>query len=278
MVPAAAPRYTAPVMERVLFILALLAWLPPILQRWSGRDRLLLPNGLWLGLGVLMQIGALSAEAVDLGRVPLDSMRWGLALLSLWVVAAALYLRRQPRMDIVGSLLAGLAILLLGGAILAPDAGEADPFTSFWFLLHVALILLGVLGLALSFTLSVLFLWLRWRLKQRQLQGIARMPSLDTLDRLNAQTMALGFVALTAGMGVGYLSIAAHPEDRLVPDVTIYTTLAIWVWYAAGLHMRLVAGWRGRLAAIFGVVGFSALGFLVGLAMLMLNGWHGFGD
>jgi ABC-type transport system involved in cytochrome c biogenesis permease subunit len=90
--------------------------------------------------------------------------------------------------------------------------------------------------------------------------------------------MALGFVSLTAGMGVGYLSIAAHPEDRLVPDVTIYTTLAIWIWYAAGLHMRLVAGWRGRLAAIFGVVGFSALGFLVGLAMLMLNGWHGFGD
>lgn len=264
-------------MERVFAILALLAWLGPLVgRRPPGLARLTKHAG-WIGAALLLHMGALVAEGVLAGRVPLDSMRFGLGALAMWVMLGWLYLRRQPRMELLEALLLGLGVVLLGAGQLAPGGGPPDRLATLWFPLHVTLILAGLLGFAVSFTLSILFLVVRRRLKQRKLRGIARLPSLETLDKRNYQSMALGFVALTAGMAVGGMWAATHPDSSMGPDATILGTVLLWVWYAAGLHMRLVSGWRGRLAAIFGVGGFAGLGAFVLFAVVVLQGWHGGG-
>lgn len=264
-------------MERLLAILSLLAWLGPLVGRKPERLGRLTQHAGWVAVALLLQLGALVAEAAAAGRLPLDSMRFGLGALSLWVMLGWVYLRRQPRMALLDVLLLGLGMVLLGAGQLAPGGGAPDRLATLWFPLHVSLILAGLLGFAVSFTLSVLFLVVRRRLKQRRLRGIARLPSLEVLDRRNYQAMAVGFVALTAGMAVGGMWAATHPESSMGPDATIWGTLLLWVWYAAGLHVRLVSGWRGRLAAIFGVGGFAGLGVLVLLAVVVLQGWHGGG-
>jgi ABC-type transport system involved in cytochrome c biogenesis permease subunit len=262
-------------MERTLAILALLAWLGPLLGRrpvWLAK---LVRHSGWIGVALALHLSVLIAECVGLERVPLDSMRFGLGALSLWVMGGWLYLRRQPRMALLETLLLALGVMLLGASQLAPGAGPPDRLATLWFPLHVSLILLGLLGFAVSFTLSLLFLVVRKRLKQRKLKGIARLPSLETLDRRNYQSMALGFVCLTAGMAVGGMWAATHPEGGLGPDATIWGTAGLWLWYAAGLHVRLVSGWRGRLAAMFGVGGFAGLCLFVLFAVVVLRGWHG---
>ena len=267
-------------MDRSLYISALVAYVILLLARVPSRARPILGHPAWIVVGVLLHSGALALAWFYGGRLPLDSMRDGLSALSLWVVIGWAYLRRRPKMEDLGTVLLGLAVLLLAAGQLAPGPGgesEAD-FSTIWFPLHVLLMLLGFTGFALAFSMSALFLFVRRRLKQKRLKDIARLPSLDTLDRLNLQAMALGFVALTAGMAVGGLWGANHPEGDLAPDITIYATVAVWIWYAAGLHVRLVAGWRGRLAALFGVFGFAGLVILFSIAVLVLRGWHGFGD
>ena len=209
--------------------------------------------------------------------LPLDSMRWTLEALALWVVLGWLLLRRQPRMELLGAMLLGTSVVLLAVAQVAPAAGVSGPLDSLWLPAHLALILLGLGCFAVSFTLSILFLIVRRRLKQKRLRGIARLPSLETLDRLNARAMALGFVSLTAGMAIGGTWAATHPDRSMGPDITIWGTVALWLWYAAGLHVRFVSGWRGRLAAVFGVGGFAGLGLLVLIALVVLRGWHGAG-
>ena len=264
-------------MERVLAILALIAWSGPLLGRRPPSLARFTQHIGWVAAALLLQVAALGVEAASLGRVPLDSMRFGLGALSLWVMLGWLYLRRQPRMALLDVLLLGLGVVLLGAGQLAPGGGPPDRLATLWFPVHVSLILVGLLGFAVSFTLSVLFLVVRRRLKLRRLRGIARLPSLDVLDRRNYQAMAVGFVSLTAGMAVGGMWAATHPSASMGPDATIWGTLLLWVWYAAGLHVRLVSGWRGRLAAIFGVGGFAGLGVLVLLAVVVLQGWHGGG-
>ncbi|MEC7946249.1 MAG: cytochrome c biogenesis protein CcsA [Myxococcota bacterium] len=261
----------------MLAILALLAWLGPLLGRRPEALSRLTRHGGWVGAALVLHVGALAAEGVVAGRVPLDSMRFGLGALSLWVMLGWLYLRLRPRMELLEALLLGLGVVLLAGGQLAPGGGPPDRLATLWFPFHVSLILAGLLGFAVSFTLSVLFLVVRARLKARRLRGIARLPSLETLDKRNYQSMALGFVALTAGMAVGGMWAATHPDSSMGPDATIWGTLLLWVWYAAGLHLRLVSGWRGRLAAIFGVGGFAGLGFFVLFASVVLQGWHGGG-
>ena len=166
---------------------------------------------------------------------------------------------------------------LLAVAQVAPAAGNAGPLDSLWLPTHLALILLGLGCFAVSFTLSVLFLVVRRRLKQKRLKGIGRLPALENLDQMNYRSMALGFVALTAGMAIGGTWAATHPDRSMGPDLTVWGTVALWVWYAAGLHVRLVSGWRGRAAAVFGVGGFVGLGVMVAVALVVLRGWHGVG-
>lgn len=261
-------------MTRWIAIVAGLAYLVPLLaERLRPNVRALHHPG-WIYGGLALHVGSLLLDAVQMGGAPLSSMRWGLGALALWVVIGWVFLRRQPRMESLGRLLVGLALVLLGIAQVAPDAGGEADLSSPWFIAHIALIFVGLGGLAVSFTLSVLWLVVRRRLKTKRLRGIGRLPTLDTLDQLNYQAMALGFVSLTAGMAVGGTWAATHPDASMGSDITIWGTLALWCWYATGLHTRLVSGWRGRLAAVFGVGGFVGLGLLVATAGLVLQGWH----
>ncbi len=259
----------------MLAIVALVAYLAPLVARVVPRVRPALAHRGWAALAIGAHVGALVVAAVHAGTLPLDSMRWTLEALALWVAFGWLFLRRQPRMELLGAMLSGTAVVLLSVSQVAPGAGGSGPLDSLWLPAHLALILAGLCGFAVSFTLSVLFLIVRSRLKQKRLRDIARLPSLETLDRLNYRAMALGFVALTAGMAIGGTWAATHPDRSMGPDVTVYGTVALWLWYAVGLHLRLVSGWRGRLAAIFGVGGMVGLGLMVAVALVVLRGWHG---
>jgi len=178
-------------------------------------------------------------------------------------------------MEVLGRIQLGLGVALLVLAQLGPGSEVRGPLENLWLPVHLGLLFVGFALLAASFAMSALFLWLRHRLKQRRLRGIARFPPLEVIDRRNFHTMVGGFVALTAGMSVGGMWAATHPGASIGEDLTVYTTLAVWIWYAAGLYTRLVAGWRGRVAAVFGVVGFGGLAVVITVALAISRGWHG---
>jgi hypothetical protein len=47
------------------------------------------------------------------------------------------------------------------------------------------------------------------------------------------------------------------------------------MWYAIGLQMRLISGYRGRIAALFGVLGFGGITLIMGFAALVFRSFHG---
>jgi ABC-type uncharacterized transport system permease subunit len=241
----------------------------PRLQRIVG-ERPLWPLG---AAGVLLQVGAEVWTGRQLGGLALDTLGWTLALIGLLVASAGTWAGRLPRMEALSRLLFALASGHLALALLAPGGENALEEQSLWTLLHVGLILMGLAGLTTSFSISLLYLFVERRLKTRQLQGIARLPSLESLDRYNARAMAAGFVALSVGVAAGLLSM--HVRRALALDLTVVGTLCLWAWYGAGLYLRLVLGWRGRLIAIIGAWGMAGLAALMALATLWLGGWHG---
>jgi len=203
------------------------------------------------------------------------TIRGGLLTVALMVSGGWMLLRRRPRMESAGAILLWLTIVLLACAVMEPPSPQRPDLTSPWFVFHFVLIFLGYAGMAVSFALSALFLVVRRRLKQKRLTEIARLPSLDNLDLMNFRTQALGFVALTAGIAMGVALALNGPGTRGVGDLTVWGSVTVWLWYAAGLHARLVLGWRGRMGAVFGVVGFGGLGVVLVVAALLLGGWHG---
>ena len=170
-------------MDRLIAACAVVAWLVPLVARGVPAIQSVGKHWLWVAAGFILHTLALATEGYTLGHLPLESMRFGLGALALWVMLGWAYLRRQPRMALLETLLGSLGVVLLVAGQLAPSGGPPDHLSTLWFPVHVVLILAGLLGFAVSFTLSLLFLVVRRRLKQRRLKGIARLPSLESLDR-----------------------------------------------------------------------------------------------
>jgi len=111
--------------------------------------------------------------------------------------------------------------------------------------------------------LSALYLWQERRLKRRATTILRRpAPSLATLDRLAARTVAISLPPLTLGIAVG-LARLIQDGDRL--DAIVIATLVTWAAWVAYLILR-VNGWSGRRAAYVALAGF-ALVILVRLAL-----------
>lgn len=266
-------------MSTAATIVALIFLFLPVAARWVVRSRATQPGWMSVGFWAPLGMGALVVSLFDMGSSssvwPMASVQGGLQTLAILVCAGWMVLRRSERMEAAGVILMSIVGLLVVASLFDPvkttTAGSIGPFIS----VHLALIFVGLGSFALSFALSVLYLLQRRRLKNKQLQDVRDLPSLDTLDRLNARTQGIGFVALTVGVAMGFFMALNSQTGRGLSGLTFWGTVSVWGWYAIGLQSRLMGGWRGRSAAVFGVVGFCALGVIIGLATVWYGGWHG---
>ncbi|HHO49875.1 MAG TPA: hypothetical protein ENK18_03155 [Deltaproteobacteria bacterium] len=267
-------------MERLPYIAVLVAWgfvsmghlLPDLI---GDRLRGSLRTVAWAA--VVLHVGTLAA-GVLVSPYPtgfpeaLSGMSLGVGLAYLWVV--------RHRLRALGMLLAPLAMVILGTSLVVPHRSVAaleQTGYSPWLPIHLGLVFAGLAGFALSSVVGMMFLWARRRLKQKNFVGMARLPSLEVLDRIQFRAMLFGFVFLTLGIGAGGAWAAASLHQAFTMDPKVWFTLLIWAWYGAALQVRLVAGRRGRWTALFSIVGFCGLIFsLVGLNFL-LAGWHSYG-
>ena len=265
-------------MSTLFTSLALFSILLPVFGRVRSR-RLGKPSGwtshrIWAPMGVSCVLASLVHLGWTSGGWPVATVAGGLQTVALLIALAWLGLRRRDRMEAAGSILLSLVAVLIAVSMLEPPS-YADPgVESLYVALHLALIFLGMVGYAVSFALSALFLLQRHRLKKKLLDGIQDLPSLETLDQLNIRTQAFGFVALTAGIAMGVVLAFEGDLAETLTGPTVWGTAAVWIWYAVGLQTRLIGGWRGRSAAVFGVVGFGALGITIGLTVALSGGWH----
>ncbi len=261
-------------MEQICLLLAALGYTGAAVGTRAGRAGAILAHPALIGVVGVLHVAALVIPVSAAGSLPLGSLRWTLAALGAGVVVLGLALRRQPRMRLLGELLIAWSGLMVGLGAVAPARRGAEELAA-WFILHVGLSLVGIAAFVGAFSFSALYLVVRGRLKRKDLRGIGTLPTLETLDRLNTRAMATGFVTLSLGMAIGGAAAAIGDRSFFRPDVTTWATVAIGLWYAVGLYLRLVMGWRGRLGAMFGLVGFSGVLLLIGVAMLLSGSWHG---
>ena len=121
---------------------------------------------------------------------------------------------------------------------------------------------------------------LMYVLQERQLKAkrpgklYYRLPDLETLDRLTYRTLALGFPFLTTGLILGVLWAGRAWGSVFAYDPLALLSFVAWTIYAGTLAGRAAAGWHGRRAAYFAIIGFAALVLTLGAGMF-LPGRHG---
>jgi cytochrome c-type biogenesis protein CcsB len=240
-------------------------------------------------LAALLSVAAVLTRGLAAQRPPWGNMYeftvTGVAvLLVIWVGM----LRRRPEWRDLGILVTLFGLLLLGVAVLVlyTESAELVPaLKSYWLWIHVSAAIVSSAVFTVGSLASVAYLVVERyerRLASGRTGGLrdalgARLPESDRLDQVAYQTIAfafpLWFFAVVAG--------AIWAEDAWgrywgwdPKETWSFVTLVI---YAAYLHARATAGWRGRPAAIIAIVGLAAFLFSYFGVNIFFVGLHSYG-
>jgi len=105
-----------------------------------------------------------------------------------------------------------------------------------------------------------------------------RLPSLEILDDIMYRAIAVGFAFFTVATILGALWAADAWGTYWQWDPKETWALIVWLNYAAWLHMRLMKGLRGTMAAYWALGGLLITSFAFLGVNMFLSGLHSYGE
>ncbi len=156
------------------------------------------------------------------------------------------------------------------------DAHEIQPLVpalqSWWMKIHVPANFIGYGTFALAAMVGIAYL-----LKSK---GVLedRLPALEVLDDIMYKAIAVGFAFFTIATILGALWAADAWGGYWSWDPKETWALIVWLNYAAWLHMRLMKGLRGQIAAWWAVIGLLVTTFAFLGVNMFLSGLHSYGE
>ncbi len=104
-----------------------------------------------------------------------------------------------------------------------------------------------------------------------------RLPSFEVLDDVMYKSIAVGFAFFTIATVLGALWAAEAWGGYWSWDPKETWALIVWLNYASWLHMRLMKGLRGTVAAWWALVGLGVTTFAFLGVNMFLSGLHSYG-
>ncbi|MBB5547604.1 c-type cytochrome biogenesis protein CcsB [Paraburkholderia fungorum] len=216
--------------------------------------------------------------SADVGHIPVSNLYEVFVLFCLITSLLYLYYERRYATRALGAfvlLVISAAIGFLLWYTFSRQAGEIEPLVpalqSWWMKIHVPANFIGYGSFALASMVGVAYL-----LKERGIMA-DRLPELDVLDDVMYKSISLGFLFFTIATILGALWAADAWGGYWSWDPKETWALIVWLNYAAWLHMRLVKGLRGRMAAWWAIAGLLITAFAFIGVNMFLAGLHSYG-
>jgi cytochrome c-type biogenesis protein CcsB len=203
--------------------------------------------------------------AADPVRVPWGNMYEFTLTATLIVTLGYLVLYRRFALAWLSPVVTGFVLVTLMVDVLllyTPVVPLRDALQSPWLVIHVVAAIIATGAFTLGGMCSALYL-IKERWPDTRKGGyLSRLPDLAGLDRMAYRTQAFAFPVWTFAALIAGPIWAQHAWGRYwgwdPKEVWAFIT---WVVYAAYLHARATAGWRGRAAAIIALIGLATLWF-----------------
>ena len=220
--------------------------------------------------------------AADPNRVPWGNM-YEFTISGSFVVAAGYVLmRRRLSLDWMAPVVVGFTVVMLMVAtvwLYGPVAPLTEALLSPWLVIHVVSAIIATGAFTLGGITSALFL-VKSRAGASDHGYIARLPQPAVLDRVSYRIHAFGFPVWTFAVLISG-PIWAHQawSSYWNWDPKEVCAFITWVLYAAYLHARSTAGWKGRNAAILALVGLASLWFnFIGINYFSTTSQHSYAN
>ena len=239
--------------------------------------------------GLLVQTVAIALrwkESYDMGvgHAPMSNLYESIVFFSWTIILLFAYIDIRYKYRIVGAFVVPFALLGIAWAQLGMNTG-IEPLVpalqSNWLLYHVITCFLGYAAFAVACGISIMYL-IKTAVEgidsTAQAGGLMSMfPPLKVLDDLNYRSIMIGFPLLTLGIitGAAWANYAWGTYWSWDPKET--WSLITWFIYAAYLHARFTAGWKGKPLAWVSLGGFAAVMFTYWGVNFVLSGLHSYG-
>ena len=265
-----------------LFVLStLFYWIGLVARSEFGSSvgSLLCWAGVVLGLtGMLVRWYESYLIGADVGHIPVSNLYEVFILFSLITAMFYLYYEQHYATRQLGAfvmLVISAAVVFLMWYTVTRDAAEIQPLVpalqSWWMKIHVPANFIGYGTFALSAMVASAYL-----LKSSGYL-VDRLPSLEVLDDVMYKAISVGFAFFTVATILGALWAAEAWGGYWSWDPKETWALIVWLNYAAWLHMRLMTGLRGRVAAWWALVGLLVTTFAFLGVNMFLSGLHSYG-
>ena len=258
-------------------------------------------------IGFVAQVFSIVTRGIAAGRAPWGNMYEFTSLFCAAAVAGFLVVLWRTKARAVGFfvMIPVVILMFVGGTKLYTQVETLVPaLHSYWLLIHVLAVSLSSGVLMVSGVASIMYL-LRSRYERKLVaekawagqaeaaassstggfvpeamvankSRLASLPSLATLDRVAYRSAIVAFPVFTFAViaGAMWAEVAWGRYWGWDPKETC--AFITWVFYAAYLHARATAGWRGTRAAWISVLGFVSVLFNLFFINIVVSGLHSY--
>jgi cytochrome c-type biogenesis protein CcsB len=250
------------------------------------------PDTAWLRAGFLITCTALALHILAIAtrgiaehRVPWGNMFEFISAITCAAVVVLVIASVKFRAYFMGLFVLLPVVLALAVdvvVIYTPVGALVPALQSYWIAIHVTGMIIAIGTYIFGAVTTVLYLLVarhERRVASGEVSGggvLSQLPGSALLDRLAYRAILFAFPAWTFAVIAGAIW-ADHAWGRYWGwDPKETWSFIVWVVYAAFLHARATAGWRGKRAAYIQLVGFTCLMFnLVGVN-LWITGLHSY--
>lgn len=240
---------------------------------------------IWIALtGFLSHTLALILRTVvsyrmGIGQPPFTNLYSSMVFFAWSIVIIYLIFEKRYGYRTMGAFVMPIAFLILAATSLMSN--EIEPLVpalqSNWLLVHVVTCFFGYAAFAVAFGISIMYLIKNYSENIGTQKGIiSLLPNSHVLDDLEYKAVAVGFPFLTLGIitGAAWAHYAWGSYWSWDPKET--WSLITWFVYAAFLHARFTAGWKGRRTAILSILGFIFVLMTYFGVSFLLGGLHSY--
>ncbi|MBI4467056.1 MAG: cytochrome c biogenesis protein CcsA [Acidobacteria bacterium] len=211
-----------------------------------------------IGLGFLFHFVSLVEQGLAVGHFPVTNIAEATSLFAFLITLGFLVAYWRYEMTSLSVFAFPIVFVMTLAAVLSQPAAlpVAPLLEQSWVPLHVSFALVGYAALILAFLAGVMYLIQERELKRHQPHAFYyRLPPLETIDGLGSRALAVGFPFITLGISIGAVGAASSWGSDWIRDPKVALSFVLWLIYLLLILSRVGAGWRGRRAAVFTIVG-----------------------
>jgi cytochrome c-type biogenesis protein CcsB len=237
-------------------------------------------------VGMLAHLVAVITRGLAVHRAPWGNMYEFITALTCVAAMFFGYIVVRYRVWTLGVFVMGAVVLALGLAetLIYTPAGPLVPaLQSYWLSIHVTAMTLATGIFFVAAVLGIMYL-VAEQYRARVAAGkaepgnglLARIPSAAQLDKLTYRTVVFGFPVWTFGVIAGAIWADQAWGRYWGWDPVETWAFITWVVYAAYLHARATAGWRGARAHYVQLLGFASVVTNMLVVQVFITGMHSY--